>query len=197
MAQGRGERARRTVGRGAVEAPDAATGEPAAGGHSSSHVAIGRVRAPKGLLGELKVEVVEEDRARLCALREVYLGDDLVRFAVRRVRLAPGLLLLQLEGMDDRDAAAQWSGATVCVLKDTLPLADDEYYCRQIEGLTAVTAEGEVLGCITEVLATGANDVYVVRGDAGEILLPAIKQVILRVDLGAGVLVVKLPDGLR
>jgi len=82
-------------------------------------------------------------------------------------------------------------------MQDALPLEEGEYYCHQIEGLHAVTTEGERLGRVTEVLATGANDVYVVRGSQGELLLPAVKDVILRVDLEAGVLVVRLPEGLR
>lgn len=169
-------------------------------GHYPKYLLIGRVRAPRGIRGELKVGVYPEDVARLEALREVYLSTDgthLVRFEVRRARFFAGQLLLSLNGIEDRNAAEQWPGALVYVPKEALPLSEDEYYYHQIEGLTVITSEGELLGRVTEILPTGANDVYVVRGSEGEILLPAIKQVILRVDLAAGIMVVKLMDGLR
>lgn len=162
-----------------------------------TYLLIGQVRAPKGLRGELKVGVNIEDAEHLEALHEVYLGEDLVRFEVQRARLVSGQLLLHLSGIEDRNAAEQWPGVSVYALTEALPLSEDEYYYHQIEGLTVVTPEGETLGRVTEVLPTGANDVYVVEGSEGQILLPAIKQVILRVDPDAGIMMVKLPDGLR
>lgn len=171
----------------------------AASSHDSrqEYLLIGQVRAPRGIRGELKVWVNLADANQLEALREVYLGDDLVRFEVKRARLMGNQLLLRLSGIEDRNAAEQWPGAQVYVLKEALPLDEDEYYSHQIEGLTVVTSEGETLGRVTEILSTGANDVYVVQSSEGEILLPAIKQVILRVDPDAGIMVVKLLDGLR
>jgi len=161
------------------------------------YLLIGQVRAPRGIRGELKVWVNLTDAEQLEALREVYLGDDLVRFEVKRARLMAGQLLLRLSGIEDRNAAERWPGAPVYVLKEALPLGEDEYYYHQIEGLNVITDEGETLGRVTEILTAGANDVYVVQGSEGEILLPAIKQVILRVDPEAGIMVVKLLDGLR
>lgn len=172
-------------------ASSAETGQP-------THLVIGRVVAPRGLGGELKVAIDTEQPDRFLQLGEVYLGDGLVCFKVQRARLHRGQALLQLRGIADRNAAEAWRGAHVSVsMDDALPLEEGQYYCHQIEGLDAVTIEGEKLGRVTEVLATGANDVYVVRGDQGELLLPAVKDVILRVDLQAGILVVRLPEGLR
>ena len=147
--------------------------------------------------GELKIAIETDDPQRFHLLREVYLGDGLVLFQVKRARLHGGQALLQLRGIEDRTAAEQWRNAYLYVpLEQALPLTEGEYYYHQIEGLTAVTVEGEVLGRVTEVLPTGANDVYVVRGDQGEILLPALNDVIIRIDLDAGIMVVRAPDGL-
>jgi len=163
-----------------------------------THLVIGRVVAPRGLGGELKVAIETDQPDRFLQLRKVYLGDGLACFKVQRARLHRGQALLQLQGIADRNAAEAWRGAHVSVsMQDALPLEEGEYYCHQIEGLDAVTTEGERLGRVTGVLATGANDVYVVRGDQGELLLPAVKDVIVRVDLEAGMLVVRLPEGLR
>jgi 16S rRNA processing protein RimM len=114
-------------------------------------------------------------------------------------RLHQGRVLLKLEGCDDRTAAEALRGAFVQVpIEEAIPLDEGEYYEHQIVGLAVWTAKGEALGEVVEILYTGANDVYVVRGlDRSEILIPAIAGVILKVDLEAGRLVVELPEGLR
>lgn len=163
-----------------------------------THLVIGQIVAPRGLRGELKVRAETEDCERFLCLREVYLGDQLARFEVKRARLLRNQVLLQLSGIEDRDGAERWRGAYVRVpIKDALPLAEGEYYHHQIEGLVVITVEGETLGRVTRILTTGANDVYVVSGDNGELLLPAIRDVVARVDLDAGTLIVRVPEGLR
>ena len=162
-----------------------------------THLVIGRAVAPRGLHGELKIAIETDDPERFRRLREVYLGDGLVRFEVKRARLHRGQALLQLGGIEDRTAAERLRHRGHALpLEDALPLADGEYYYHQVEGLTVVTLEGKVLGRVTEVLPTGANDVYVVQGGEGEILLPALRDVIIRIDLDAGTMVVRPPDGL-
>lgn len=161
------------------------------------YIAIGRIVAPHGVRGEVKVRL-ETSAERLAQLRVVYLGGEHAYFEVSRARAQGQQALLHLSGLKNRDAAEAWRGAYVYVrLEDSPPLEENEYYHYQLTGLNVQTLEGERLGQITEVLATGANDVYVVQGDHGEILLPAIKQVILSVDLEAGTMLVQVPEGLR
>ena len=161
-------------------------------------LAIGKIVAPRGIRGELKVNSETEEPARCYDLEEVYLGEEHVRFVVRRVRLHKNQALLQLEGIEDRDEAELWRDAYVYVhIKDALPLREGEYYYHQIEGLDVLSEEGVLLGKVTEIIATGANDVYVIEGAEGELLLPAIKDVILEVDLDRGVMIVRVPEGLR
>jgi len=106
-------------------------------------------------------------------------------------------VLLTLVGVDDRDAAEALRGQWIYVaIEDALPLGEGEYYHFQIVGLQVITAEGEALGRITEILPTGANDVYVIQGPRGEILVPALEGVILNVDLPNGRMIVRLPEGL-
>ncbi|MBC7317056.1 MAG: 16S rRNA processing protein RimM [Chloroflexi bacterium] len=166
--------------------------------HSTEYLVIGQIVAPRGVRGELKVRCESEDPQRFLSLKEVFLGEGRARFAVRAVRFFKGQILLQLHGIEDRNEAERWRDAYVQIpIEEGLPLGENEYYYHQIEGLTAVTEEGEVLGQVVEILPTGANDVYVVRGEREEILLPAIREVILRVDLEKGLLVVHLLEGLR
>jgi 16S rRNA processing protein RimM len=165
---------------------------------STTHLVIGRVVAPRGIRGELKVEIHTEDPERFHHLPQVYLGDGYTRYAVTRARLFKGQALLQLEGIETREDAELWRNAYVYIsLNDALPLDADEFYHYQLIGLAVHTEEGEALGRVAEVLATGANDVYVIRGEGGELLLPAIKEVIRQVDLEAGTMTVVVPHGLR
>ena len=77
-----------------------------------------------------------------------------------------------------------------------MPLEQDEYYEYQIIGLAVWTTGGEYLGTVDEVISTGANDVYVVRGEEREILIPAIEDVVLEINLAQGRMVVELMEGL-
>jgi 16S rRNA processing protein RimM len=117
---------------------------------------------------------------------------------VEQVRLHQGVAILKLTGCDSRNDAETLRGHWLQVpIEQAIPLEEDEYYLFQLVGLEVRTAEGEVLGELAEVLQTGANDVYVVRGPAGELLLPDIPQVIQEIDLEAGRMLVQLAPGLR
>lgn len=162
-----------------------------------AYLVIGKVLAPRGVHGEMRVHVETEIPERFQILERVYVGPQYQCFAVRRARLFKGQALLQLEGIDDRDAAEAWRNAYVYVpIEEALPVGEDEYYYHEIVGLSVVTEEGEQIGRVTDILATGANDVYVVRGRRGELLLPAIGEVILDIDLDDHTITVRIPPGL-
>jgi 16S rRNA processing protein RimM len=133
----------------------------------------------------------------------VYLGPDgaqPVPWALDGYRLHKGRALLQLAECKDRDAAQAMRGALVQVpLEEAIPLEEGEYFEHQILGLEVWTSAGEHLGTVEEIIYTGSNEVYVVRGPGAEkqdILIPAIEDVVLQVDPEAGRLIVELPSGL-
>jgi 16S rRNA processing protein RimM len=164
-------------------------------------LAVGRVAGAHGIQGELKVEILTEDPPRFFRLTRVYIGpegDEPEPRALLGIRLHKGQALLTIEACQDRDAAQDLIGYLVQVpLEEAIPLDEGEYYEHQVVGLAVVTASGEPLGVVEEILYTGANDVYVVRAaGGGQILIPAIKGVVLGIDLDAGRIVVELPDGL-
>jgi 16S rRNA processing protein RimM len=161
-------------------------------------VEIGRIVRPHGVRGELVVEATGAARDDLAEAGTVYLGEPAVAHTLASVRWHRGRLLIRLAGCDDRDAAEAYRGLPLQIVREEAPpLPPGTYYHRQILGLTVVTDEGEALGTIAEIIETGANDVYVVRGDGGEILIPAAPGVVLDVDLEAGRMTVHLLEGLR
>jgi 16S rRNA processing protein RimM len=166
-------------------------------------LAVGQIVGVHGLRGELKVEILTDDPHRFRLLEQVYVGlDDQepVAWPLEGYRLHKGRALLKLRDCDDRDTAETFRGYLVQVTREAaLPLEDGEYYEHQIEGLDVWSVAGEHLGEVVELIYTGANEVYVVRGTGlqpREILIPAIEDVVLEVDLEGGRLVVALPEGL-
>jgi 16S rRNA processing protein RimM len=146
----------------------------------------------------LRLEILTDYPERLAQLDVVYVGRDPRRYEVAGCRLHQGIALLKLTGIDDRTAADALRGEMVFVaMEDAVPLEDHEVYEHQVEGLQVVTEDGVALGTIAEVLSvSGANDVFVVRGARGEILIPVIEDVIVSVDMGMGRLIIRVLPGL-
>jgi 16S rRNA processing protein RimM len=162
-------------------------------------IAIGRITRPYGIRGEVAVEVLTDFPERFDSIEVVYLGDALEAQAwqVTATRWHKDRVLLTLQSCEDRTAAERLRGLLVQVpIEEAMPLPEDEYYTYELIGLDVVTVEGEDLGRVSDVLFTSANDVYVVVGPRGQILLPAIADVIERIDLDAGQMVVRLMEGL-
>ncbi|MFZ5570378.1 MAG: ribosome maturation factor RimM [Thermodesulfobacteriota bacterium] len=113
------------------------------------------------------------------------------------VRPHKQLLLFSLEGLEDRGQAEELIGAEILVAREQLPEPEEgTYYWCDILGLRVYGEDDVYLGCVREIVPTGSNDVYVVTDGARETLVPALQSVILDVDLRAGRMRVRLPDGL-
>ena len=109
-----------------------------------------------------------------------------------------GQVILSFAGVNSSGEAQSLVGQYLTIPPSESPqLPDGEYFYFQLLGLRVETNEGELLGKITEILETGSNDVYVVKGETGEVLVPAITGVITDVRVDEGVMLVSLPDGLR
>ncbi len=155
---------------------------------------IGTVVGVFGVRGELKVRIETDFPERFKQLKRVFICD--AAYDVTRSRLHQGMALLKLNGLDDANHAADLDDCSVEVaLDDAVKLKANQYFLYQIEGLRVETMDGEPLGTVSEILQTGANDVYVVATLEGkEILLPAIAQVIKQIDLEHGKMIVELMD---
>lgn len=151
-----------------------------------------------GLDGTVRIQSLSDNPTRFQPGEPLTIGDHSCTIASFQ-SLPNGQALLRLQGLGNpniaRAMADQWIFAPVGSPEDLEP---GEYYHYQLIGLSVVTDEGERLGAVREIIATGSNDVYVVKSDTGpEILLPAISQVVQSIDLASETMVVHLLDGLR
>lgn len=162
----------------------------------SGFVAVGWVRAPRGIRGELTIDPLTDFAGRFQPGATVWASG--VPYAVRRARSHRRALLLELEGIETRDQAETFRGLLLEVPeKELAPLAEGQYYRFEIIGMDVVDREDQSLGRIEEILDTGANDVYVVQSADGELLLPAIDAVVKEVDVAGRRMVVELIEGLE
>ena len=162
-------------------------------------VTLGRLGRPHGLRGEIRMSVwtdAPEERLRPGAV--VYLGERRSRAVVRSTRWNRDVLLLAFENYPDRTAVEPLRNQRVYLPVEALPPPpEDEVYAYRLLGLKVLTDTGRTLGTLREILETGANDVYLVETAGGdEILLPDIAEVILKIDLEAGEMLVHLLEGL-
>jgi len=158
-------------------------------------VAIGRALAPSGLAGDIRIEPLTDVVDLFSKGRSLWLRRE--RFEVERTQRRKGQLHVKLSGVDSREAAEALSGEAVEVPKSLLePLPEGRYYRFQIVGMQVYDAGRGHLGEIRQVLTTGSNDVYVVEGERGEVLLPAIDDVIKEVDVAGGRMTVDLMEGM-
>jgi 16S rRNA processing protein RimM len=155
-------------------------------------VVLGKVSGLFGVRGWVKIHSFTDPRGAILDYREWQLdsGDGW-----KPVDLADGkphgkTIVARLEGIENREDAADYVGALIGVQRNALPAtADDEFYWSDLEGLTVRNTDGTVIGTVAELLETGANDVLVVRGGEQEILVPYITgDVIKNVDLAEGVI---------
>ncbi len=162
------------------------------------YLAVGTLRRSHGIRGDMLLDLATDFPERLKPGTYLYVGDEKRRIKITRRRPHNDGILLGFEGISNAEQTVRLRAATVYVTaQDRPPLPEGEYYHHEILGLQVVDENGASLGAITEIIQTGANDVYVVTPPAGkDILIPALKQVLLNVDLSAGIMRVHLLPGL-
>jgi 16S rRNA processing protein RimM len=163
---------------------------------------IGKIVKSHGLKGRVKViSYLGTEGDALQSIDEVFLRrqgeQDAAQFKLRDIKIGRNCFFLDLEGVDNIDAAQPLVGSKVMVPADKMKgLSEGEYYWRDIIGLEVVTEDGHRLGRIDGIFPTGSNDVYVCTGGEREVLLPAICDVIREIDAEKGLMVVRLLEGL-
>jgi 16S rRNA processing protein RimM len=166
------------------------------------YLILGEVLRPHGVRGELRIRILTDYPERIVAGKTLYLAEDIdakaTPYHVEQMRTNKEFGLLKLRGIDNRDQADLLRELLVLTdIDDAVPLDEGEFYLYEMIGLEVQTEDGQPLGRLVEVLETGANDVYIIDSPRyGEVLIPAIEQTILKTDIDAGVMTVRLPDGL-
>ena len=164
------------------------------------YITIGEVVGVHGVKGALKVRSYSESPDTFSPGDEIRLrrpDKGLEARAIEWVQPHGRGLVMGLAGVGDRSAAEALRGAELLIERSVLPpLPEGTYYWADLMGLAVIDAGGRRLGRVTEILATGANDVFVVREGSEEILVPGTEDVITEVDLAAGTMRVSLPEGL-
>lgn len=163
-----------------------------------AYVLIGRLQKSHGVHGEITLRVFSDFPERIRRGKTVYVGTDYQAHKITGTRWKHDLLLLKLEGFDNPESVRELVGKDVfTAVKDLPALSEGRYYHHQLIGLRVFEGE-EDLGVLAAIMETGANEVYIVdQADGSELLLPAIPEVILKVDLEQKRMEVHLLEGLR
>jgi 16S rRNA processing protein RimM len=156
---------------------------------------IGYILGPWGMKGEMKVHVVTDFPDRISPGRPVYLDNHPLEIETCRAHRQH--LVVKLVGIDTRTDAEKLRGSELTIPgTDLRPLPDGEYYAFQLIGLDVVTTGGRPVGRIVDLMTTGSNDVYVVRGEQGETLVPATEDVVKSIDVEKQRMVIEAIEGL-
>ena len=161
---------------------------------------IGRIQATHGIRGQLRVVPFAGDASSISQLNKVLLKSQagaMEEFSVASAKMHGKKVILTLKSFDNINQVLHLVGREIYAERSALPeLPPDEFYWSDLLGLQVETEEGEALGELVDIIETGANDVYVVKKDGREVLIPALDDVVLAVDLDQGTMTVSLPEGL-
>ncbi len=162
---------------------------------------VGVITSTHGIRGEVKVFPTTDDASRFKKLKNVILdnGKEHRELEITSVKFFKNQVILKFKGIDDINDVEKYKKAPLFVTRENaVPLGENEYFVADLIGLNVTSDEGEELGVVDDVLQTGANDVYIIKKKGTEdLLLPAIKDCILDVDIEAGTMKVHVLAGLR
>lgn len=160
---------------------------------------IGYILKPQGIKGEIKVESVSPDPARFKSLKQIYIQKETLQlYAVGSVRISSRFVFLKLAGVDTRNEADLLRGAEIVIPEaDLIDLDDDEYFVHDLVGCRVADEQNNDIGELTGIMQNTSNDIYVLTtADGREILLPAVRDVVRKVDLKQKLITIRIPDGL-
>ena len=160
---------------------------------------VGVISSTHGIRGEVKVFPTTDDATRFKKLKKVLLdtGKERLELEVQSVKFFKQFVIVKFRGIDNINDIEMYKGKSLLVPReDAVRLEKDEYYIADLLGMDVFTEDGH-FGVLKDVMETGANEVYIIGSDAhGEVLVPAIRQCILDVDVEERKMVIRLMDGL-
>lgn len=161
------------------------------------YLEVGKVTNVHGLMGEVKVQPWADSPEFLCQFKTLYVDEAHFPMTVQRARVHKNMVIIKFEGPTDVPSALSLRGATLYIDRSDARLPEGTFFLADIYGLEVRdAATGEVLGKIADILTPPANNVYVVKGGAREMMIPAVPQFIAETNAEEGFIRVNLMEGL-
>ena len=163
------------------------------------YLSIGQIVNTHGIKGEIKVFPLTDDASRFDKLKEIYIEskDEMTKYQIESIKHLKNTVILKLKGIDTMNDSEKLRNLYIKVGRwDAVRLPKDSFFICDIVESDVFDIHGELLGKLADVLQTGANDVYIVKDDKREILIPALKSVVKEIDLQNKKIIVDLPEGL-
>jgi len=160
---------------------------------------IGKIGAPHGIVGEIKVFPITGDPTRFELLNKIYIKtkDGYESYTISKIKYQKSNLIVKLKGVDDRNAAEELKNSLVEIDREEgIPLEEDQYYIVDLIGLN-VYEDDVLLGVLNDVIQSGGTDIYVIKTEKKEIMVPAIAEHILEIDMQNKRILVQIPEGLK
>lgn len=163
------------------------------------YLSIGQIVNTHGIKGEIKVFPLTDDASRFDKLKEIYIEskDEMTKYQIESIKHLKNTVILKLKGIDTMNDSEKLRNLYIKVGRwDAVRLPKDSFFICDIIESDVFDIHGELLGKLADVLQTGANDVYIVKDDKREILIPALKTVVKEINLQNKKIIVDLPEGL-
>ena len=161
------------------------------------YLEAGKIVTTHGIKGEIKIMPYTDYPELLCEFDRLFLGKNHEEINVERSRVFKNMVIAKLEGYDTPEAAEKLRNKILYMHRDNLELDEDTYFIQDLIGIEVSDADsGFVYGKITDVMQTGANDVYVIQGKDREYLVPAIPEVVITTDIDENTMTIRPLEGL-
>lgn len=159
------------------------------------YLEAGKIVNTHGIRGEVKIMPYTDVPELLCEFDRLFLNKQ--EIFIERARVAKGMVIAKFEGVDTPEQAEKLRNKILYMHRDDLELDDDTYFIQDLIGIEVKDVEiGVIYGKIVDVMQTGANDVYVIKGSDREYLVPAIADVVVSTDIDNNIMTIKVLDGL-
>ena len=161
------------------------------------YLEAGKIVTTHGIRGEVKIMPYTDSPELLAEFDRLFMGKEHREVNIERSRVFKNTVIAKIEGVDTPEEAEKLRSKVLYMHRDDLELDDDTYFIQDLIGLEVRDADtDEVYGKIADVMQTGANDVYVIKGNDREYLVPAIADVVVSTDVDGGVMTIRPLDGL-
>lgn len=161
------------------------------------YLEAGKIVNTHGIKGEVKIMPYTDVPEILAEFDRLFIGREKSEIIIERARVAKNMVIAKIHGVDTPEQAEKLRNSVLYMHRDDLELDEDTYFIQDLIGVEVRDCEtGEVYGKIADIMQTGANDVYVIKGNNREYLVPAIADVVMSTDIDRNEMIIKVLDGL-